>query len=957
MNATSIPFNISLLTPEKWEDVGICNSSLSAKSSTSFSPGGTSSVRDGVLSKTSKNFGIPVSKLDDFLKSWRKNGRVDTIMKVTPQFSLWAHGDRGQVHGQVDLHGIREFMVQEESKSITTKFDVFCRADEKAAQERRLDAFVFLAHAQLSLVDDEHLFVDLSFEPRAVIVNNLPIAVSLRTPMPHTTSELCQHDNQESIHEVAPGSKVEVFTPGPSIALNVKCADLPIAGTPMGWMETWIDLPLSAEFGMADPLRCVFPFERKNKSSMNWGGGGCEFFVADATTDFSSFFHDIADGELQKRASTAQSYGLELQAALAEPDGHRTFFVTVCNYAVDHTGTVLLEQFYGDEAQGEIVERSPVPYSTFASHLHRSRITLLPRSTIPVRLLHLTMEGEKGIRATVPFKIDNVAICEGGISSTMIPWDDNTPSGYFAYRRLVTSDQSELHIIPEYIVYNGSDENSVLVRQPGYADIVVPPGQIKSVWIQEREAGLLISLEYSEIGGFTPPLRVDSLGLRVAVLKSFESHPLGSIAIQTVIGAKDSRFVVKLGGIKRGSLDSSGSSSAIIDLKRDFLRFRIQASELEVTLNEYRQDDRPVIKGKLGSPQKRGMVKDHETAVCTFLLQRFTVDWQRVFKDEDAKNAKNLRRSVLLSPERSQLSVVIYSILIKDERPETAYPVVFNSTSRASFIDLCVRIRGPLDSDLIKVDLFDLNLAHADNHGTQKMYLHTSEDFVWKLLDVADRISGATAELASEGMKLKWDAEHGGYVVVFDEIEAADETADYAPPRTGSIYDINKARVSPFLMNVSFKRNPQATRYSNQNVQGGAIVKYFTQRLKFQIKDAELSFGVYETNNLKGPSDRLVEVLQAVYLSRIKLKLVSIMTAASFQDWRTLANRTEGGDNFMEGDLVRVAGNLAGKTANMVFKNVGKGMGNGVIKMTSHVGNTFEHASSRVGARAVGAGK
>ena len=461
-----------------------------------------------------------------------------------------------------------------------------------------------------------------------------------------------------------------------------------------------------------------------------------------------------------------------------------------------------------------------------------------------------------------------------------------------------------------------------------------------------------------EIGGFTPPLRVDNLGLRVAVLKSFKGHPLGSIAIQTVIGAKDSRFVVKIGGIKRGSLDSSGSSAAntIIDLKRDFLRFRIQASELEVTLNEYKQVEPPKTRGKTLSPQKRQVLREHETAVCTFLLQRFTVDWQRVFKDDDAKTVNNLRRSVLLSPERSQLSVVIYSILIKDERSQTAYPVVFNSTSRASFIDLCVRIRGPLDSDLIKVDLFDLNLAHAEPHGTQKMYLHTSEDFVWKLLDVADRISEATAELASDGMQLKWDVEHGGYVVVFEKTDAADETTNYTPPRTGSIYDINKARVSPFILNVSFKRNPQAARYSNQNVQGGAIVKYFTQRLKFQISDAELDFAVYETNNLKGPSDRLIEVLQAVYLSRIKMKLVSIMSAASFQDWKTLANRTEGGDDFMEGDLVRVAGNLAGKTANMVFKNVGKGMGNSVVKATSAVGNSFEHATAKVGARAVGAG-
>ena len=72
----------------------------------------------------------------------------------------------------------------------------------------------------------------------------------------------------------------------------------------------------------------------------------------------------------------------------------------------------------------------------------------------------------------------------------------------------------------------------MLVRQPGYADISIPPRQIKPVWVVDRMQGLILSLEYTDIGGFTPPLRVDSLGLRVAVLKSFQSHPLGSIAIQ-----------------------------------------------------------------------------------------------------------------------------------------------------------------------------------------------------------------------------------------------------------------------------------------------------------------------------------------------------------------------------------------------------------------------------------------
>lgn len=141
------------------------------------------------------------------------------------------------------------------------------------------------------------------------------------------------------MHEISPGDKIEIFTPGPSIAVDVKCADMPTAGTPMGWMETWVDLPLTPEFGLTDPLRCVFPFHRKVNSPTLWGADGLEFFIADGNTDFSEFFHGIAAGEMQKRASTAESYGMEMVAALSDVDSQRTFFMTVCNYGVDHTGT------------------------------------------------------------------------------------------------------------------------------------------------------------------------------------------------------------------------------------------------------------------------------------------------------------------------------------------------------------------------------------------------------------------------------------------------------------------------------------------------------------------------------------------------------------------------------------------------------------------------------------------
>jgi hypothetical protein len=843
-NNASIPFQIALLSSNEWKDIGVCGVSQHEKDSKASIPfRSTFTVEDGTISKPSTSFGVPVDKLDEFLTQWKHKGAIDVVLKVTPQLPDSFYSDQAQLNGRMDFHAVQEILLQTHENCIKTKFDVTCRG-----AAARVNSFVLQATAELSLVDSMHLFLDITLDPRSVLVNNMPVPLSIRTPMPHTSSTLCQHDNRESIHEVAPGGKIEVFTPGPSVAINVKCADMPIAGTPMGWMDTWIDLPLTPEFGLSEPLRCQLPFIHKNEAPPFRGSSGCEFFIADGNTNF---FQGIGEEQMQKRPSTAESYGLELVAALSDIDCQRTFFVTICNYAVDHSGNILLEQFTGDDAS--------VPYSTFASSRHQRRITLLPRSSVPFRLLHLTMDGEDGIKRTLPFKIDNIAICEGGIGSTLVPWEDDTPSGYFVYRRLVTIDQSELHIIPEFIVFNSGDQ-SILVRQPGFADFVIDPGKVAPMWVKDREAGLILSLEFMQVGGFTPPLRVDHLGLRVALIKAFQGNPLGSIAIQTVIGASDSRFVVKIGEIKHGAMTSSEpSSSSIIDIKRDFLRFRIQASELQVTLNEHIQPHTLPSDGPRaatsGARKVAPLSSLGERSVCTFVLHRFTVDWQRVFKEEGGTDQKSMRKSVLLSPERSQLSVVIHNIQIRDETPDTPYPVVFDSTSAASFFDLCIRIRGPLDSDLIKVDLFDLNLAHS-NGESHKMFLNTDENFVWKLLDLADRISAATGELASADMQLIWDAEHGGYVVSYDEGTIANDDVKYTPPRTGSIYDINKTRVSPFTLVLSFKRTPQASRYSKKNIKGGHIVKYFTRRLKFLIEKAELKFAKYETSHLKGPSDR-----------------------------------------------------------------------------------------------------
>lgn len=201
-----------------------------------------------------------------------------------------------------------------------------------------------------------------------------------------------------------------------------------------------------------------------------------------------------------------------------------------------------------------------------------------------------------------------------------------------------------------------------------------------------------------------------------------------------------------------------------------------------------------------------------------------------------------------------------------------------------------------------------------------------------------------------------------GYIVTMKDLSTPtlgdfETEGTYTPPRSETLYDISKARVSPFEMVVSFQRRPHATRYKKlENVRGAKLMNYFTQRMKFKVDRAELKFSRYEASSIKGPPDRLIELLLAVYTKRMKMKAVSMLTAVSFQDWKNLAARDDGQDDFKEGDILRATGNLAGGTAGYFAKKVGRGLGSGVANVTSALGNEIEEATGAVGARAVGAG-
>jgi hypothetical protein len=927
--------------------------------------------KDGRMTKLSPFLGVPIDSLKTYFSQWSTFDQCNLSLSISPEIGakMSLLGAMSVEFGKAQLR---------DSALISQSFDVTCR--NSRAGSPGSDPFVIQAKVLVCLVDDVP-YMQVTLAPRALIRNRIPLSMSIRTPMPHTYSEnmFQEADKPYSVHHLDPGKCVEIFTPGESLGISLRCTDNPVAGNPTDWMQDgWISLPLVSSFRLPEPVSVYLPFPSGHLYDSTPRRGGTEVVIADKRSP-----HWITTLNQIKQANEA----VEVSADIDDGDW-REYTIGICYYAVDHTGEILFEEeeLRPQSSQADarrsvsIPHRSNsgqvVPIGAYRSESHQGRITLLPPAQVPIRLLHLTMEGESGYQRSASFLVEDIAISDGGVESSNIPWESGDASGFYAYRRLIDPFQSEIHIIPAYVVYNGSKVHTVRVKQPGYGELSVLPGKIAPLQYHPNRR-LAISIEYEDFGATTAPMNVDIAALRFSVVRASDGTPIGSVAIETVVGAADSRWVVKLSDLHIGSSQIIKAKEHSI-FENDLLRFRIQWTELRISLSESchafaTQDAQDMQKARFRLPKlpfnnlaARNPSETQATgasgsrSVCTLLFHRFTVDWQRVFKDTPntigAAGPGMLRGKA--SPERSQISLIVHNVQLRDDTDGSKYPVVFDATTDASMFDLCIRTRGPFTAEMIDVNLIDLKLSVRDGK-TRPVSVNLSENFVWKLLDLANRITVAASEVGGYEIKLTYDEDHGGYTASISDHKASyiEDESKYTPPSSNVIYDFEFVRVSPVVLVVSFDRRPDKSRYRKKhNTRGANLMNYFTRQLKFKIDHAELKFGAFQASNIRGGSDRLLELLSTAYASRLKFKVVSILSATSFRDWKTIASRQEGDDQYLEGDVMRVAGNLAGRSANFILKKTSAGLGKGIQMATSRMGDGIESAAGAIGAQSLGSG-
>jgi len=494
-NATPIPLAISVKSDETLEEIGVCPaiSEMRKGKGTTLKTG-----ENDTISSQSAGFGIPIHKLQALNnKAQRDDSKPSVVIAVSPQIGQDGN-ERHNLYGEVVLPSLGNLVQIATGNSCVQSFEITCTPKNKQDRGQQQDAVAVQICCRVTLVGSYHPFVELFFQPRALFQNNLPVSVMIRTPMPHTFSAMAKQvpitggersadetyfqdiglDTRamagQTIHVLQPFESLKVLTPGPSIALAALCADQPSGGRRTGWMDGgWVDIPLGRNVQLPEPCLCLFPFIKRGGEPPAVARGS-EFLILegnDGLPQRDEVTHQGGGGAGSPKKLTSSQERRNIAATPAnnpnDPIMHiRTLSIGVQNYAVDHTGDILFEQV------GKVSATSParassihagatphrrsfhpphletIPFSAFSSPYHQKRITLLPSSDVPIRILKLTMDGDIGTKRSLPFTMEEIPLSEGGIESKAITWADENRSSYFAFRRLSSANQYELHVIP-----------------------------------------------------------------------------------------------------------------------------------------------------------------------------------------------------------------------------------------------------------------------------------------------------------------------------------------------------------------------------------------------------------------------------------------------------------------------------------------------------------------------------
>ena len=639
--------------------------------------------------------------------------------------------------------------------------EILCHNTEEITST---DAFAMRLVYNVTMVG-EHPLLNIFLYPRAIIENRVPLQILVKTSQRFIFSpkSRCAEGEDNTHHSIAPLGETEIYAAGGFLATSIKIEERPVAGNQTGWSRGQLELPLDSR--MHTPIQAILPFLSQDDSSssiVSHPTGGDHLFVLE-----KGQLAEFTAVEDENSATTAVTKS-EAASTIV-----RKMVIVALNFVIDHTGDLLLEDVSPPEdgrkssAIGSLNSTNGSFVATRGAYAlpgRKARLILLPSPDAPFKLVpsKLKAPGTDGFQLGSTFRVKDVIFCGGGVQSSAILWDNSKiVSSYFAYRKFSSFGQTEIHLIPEFVVFNGSGSSmNVVEKEGGKVNIVMKAEEVAPWIMPDRARGLKLVFQFPSIGGTTDnSIRLDEIGSKVLVVRNVSGGAIGSISVQTEPGHSDSRLVIKVGALKLSGGDDSDADDEFKSeqlFTGDFFRFRARLAELQVTLNDTQQSeamrgsiyDRNKatiesafdIKAPEGEETTITSVSVGESSVAQIVFERFTIDFQRIFKARpkdngghaDAAGSGGIDDADAI--ERSQLAVIMGSFQIKDSTSDARYPLIFDSSDpSASFLDLCIRLRGPFDQPLVHLECFDLNISCVGGKANT-ITIKTDEKFLWKIL-------------------------------------------------------------------------------------------------------------------------------------------------------------------------------------------------------------------------------
>ena len=700
----------------------------------------------------------------------------------------------------------------------------------------------------IKLISQSYPIIELTLLPRLSIRNILYVNLFLKTK---TRRDVCVSPSNlkapqltdELIHIIKPFEEIQIFKSGEEFSFLLTTANDEQVTETEGL--SWVTVPIGTNQS----------YNKNNPYQTFYKSYNSEFLIIES----NHFRESLKRSKLVSKVDTSNSRIADIDFLKQSElilENKSTLLINANCVSFDHTEMFLFEQFHYDH-------NSSTPSNTKILHFYPSselgcNISVLQSCDEFYRIIQ---KSDKEIRASVPFRITDIILGDGGIESSPIQWKGNKGLDCFLYRSLSYYNQIQIHVIPKFIICNNCNE-TMKIKQQGYETITLMSKGIIPIIRTQSQEDFVLSIQLIESRSAALAIHVKSIGTKLYELRSIgTSAPIGTLAVSIVTGNKKSRYIIKFGSLRyHPSHRFSNSTERRKILADDCLRFRIKWSTLEITLND---TAKKVKEQESADENMASQIVDGNSSLSIFQggsrvarieLNGFTVDFQRLFKDESSSTLES--GTLLSASERSQFSIVVHSVEVNDCAYDRKYSDILKCCSKTvPFLDLCYRTRGSDDPDIVKVDLFDLNIANSDGKS-RVIIVNGNEEFLWSIIDLASRIVDAIAEISGKNTHFDWNSQGNR---PFEDEGLMKLGNGYAVERSlqsisqEKIYEVRVARFSPISVAFSFKRQPQISRYKIvKNINTAKFMSFITTKLKFTIDKADLRFEGYVVKNIKG---------------------------------------------------------------------------------------------------------